>query len=248
VSEGNPARRRTDTPPVARQAPLARSLWQPALLLLGWAALLAATTGGGLLVGATVSRVDRAVVVWATGERSDGTTTAMLALTELGSMRTLGPLLAVAATWLVVRRRPPWTVAAITATVGVVALVNVTKLLVGRVRPALDPVLDVGSPSFPSGHAGQSATVLMVLAVVLTGRGAARTTAVAVAVVLSVAVGATRVYLGVHYPSDVLAGWLLGALWAAGVLRVLPDRTSDRRHPLPARRRPAPDARPTSGA
>jgi len=214
-------RRRTAEPRTLRPAFPRRSVWQPALLL-GWAAvLLAATTGVGVVIGPDSSPADRAVVAWAAGGRTDALSTVMSALTDLGSMRTLGPLLAVAAAWLVLRRRPAWTVTACAAAAGIVVLVNAAKLLVGRVRPALDPVLDIGSPSFPSGHAAQSAAVLVVLAVVLTARGAVRGAALAVAVVLAAGVGATRVYLGVHYPSDVLAGWLLGALWAAVALRVL---------------------------
>ncbi|WP_052436823.1 phosphatase PAP2 family protein [Georgenia sp. SUBG003] len=182
---------------------------------------MACATAVGRLIGSQVSVTDRDAVLGAAGERSGALTTVMTTLTELGSVHTLGPLLAVAAAWSVIRRRPPRAVAALAASVGVTALVNLTKLLVGRHRPSLDPVLDVGSPSFPSGHAAQSAAVLVVLAVVLTGRGAARSVALALAVVLILGVGATRVYLGVHYPSDVLAGWLLGTLWAAGVLRVL---------------------------
>ncbi|PFG39064.1 undecaprenyl-diphosphatase [Georgenia soli] len=222
MSEGSPGRRGPAAPSAVRLAFPRRSPWRSALLLLGWAVLLlTAATGVGLLIGSGVSPTDRAVVAWAASVRTAPLTSGMTTLTELGSMRTLGPLLAVAAAWLVIRRRPAWTVAACAAAVGIVVLVDTTKLLVGRVRPSLGPVLDVVSPSFPSGHAAQSAAVLVVLAVVLTGHGSARAAAPAVAVVLVVGVGVTRVYLGVHYPSDVLAGWLLGALWAAVVLRVV---------------------------
>lgn len=92
------------------------------------------------------------------------------------------------------------------------------KLLVGRPRPALWPrLLFVESESFPSGHALASATFFPLLALDLT-RGqprALRAGALAVALLLSLFIGFGRLYLGVHWPSDVLGGWALGAAQVA---------------------------------
>jgi undecaprenyl-diphosphatase len=73
--------------------------------------------------------------------------------------------------------------------------------------------------SFPSGHSANSAIVYLTLATLLTQaiRGAAlRRYVVGAAIALVFAIGVSRVYLGVHWPSDVLAGWSFGALWALG--------------------------------
>lgn len=199
------------------------------LLLASAALLLAATVGAGLLLGGRAPAVDGAAVAWAAAHRSAGLTTAMTVLTDLGSLYTLGPLALLAAGWLAFRRRFAGAAATLVATVGAVVLMNLAKAAVARSRPTLDPLLEPGSPSFPSGHATQSAAVLLVLAVVLTRRRPTRTAALAVAVALTLAVGLTRVYLGVHYPSDVVAGWLLGALWAFAVLRTL-DRPAAQPH------------------
>jgi undecaprenyl-diphosphatase len=92
------------------------------------------------------------------------------------------------------------------------------KAFFARERPpAALHAVEVVSPSFPSGHALLSAVVYLTLAVLVarfTERRAIKTYALAAGVVVTMLVGVSRVYLGVHWPSDVLAGWSLGAAWA----------------------------------
>ncbi len=92
------------------------------------------------------------------------------------------------------------------------------KVLFQRARPDLVPHLAPASGySFPSGHSMVSAVVYFTLAFLITHsrRGRAhQICALAIAFLVTGIVGTTRVYLGVHYPSDVLAGWLAGAAWA----------------------------------
>ncbi|MES1986405.1 MAG: phosphatase PAP2 family protein [Pseudomonadota bacterium] len=88
-----------------------------------------------------------------------------------------------------------------------------------RPRPELVPhLVDVTSSSFPSGHSMNSAIVFLTLAVLIARSEQDRRVQgylTAVGIVLTLLVGSTRVYLGVHWPSDVLAGWAVGAMWAA---------------------------------
>ncbi len=89
------------------------------------------------------------------------------------------------------------------------------KVLIHRPRPALVPHYDiVYSSSFPSGHATMSPVVYLTLAAVLAAGTSDRRVKVLLlgsAALLVVAIGVTRVYLGVHWPTDVLAGWALGS-------------------------------------
>jgi undecaprenyl-diphosphatase len=104
------------------------------------------------------------------------------------------------------------------ATLGGLLLSNLLKGIYARPRPDLVPHLTyVSSPSFPSGHAMLSAIVYLTLGAMLARlvEGLwAKLYFVAIAIVLAVLVGISRVYLGVHYPTDVLAGWSAGLGWA----------------------------------
>jgi YegS/Rv2252/BmrU family lipid kinase len=94
-------------------------------------------------------------------------------------------------------------------------LFNSIKVLYGRSRPVWqDPIGQLTSRSFPSGHAASTAAfagVVIVLATMLIRRGNLRRAVCGAALLLPLTVGLDRVLLGRHYPSDVLAGWLLGA-------------------------------------
>lgn len=92
------------------------------------------------------------------------------------------------------------------------------KLLIGRERPQIVPHLtEAGGESFPSGHSFSAAVVWIGMAIAfaaLSRRHSVRYTIIGAAMVLSAAIAWSRVMLGVHFPSDVVAGWLGGAGWA----------------------------------
>jgi len=109
-----------------------------------------------------------------------------------------------------------WLVAVAAGGGGVLS--TVMKQLFGRDRPDIvSPLVAVTSPSFPSGHSMLAAIMYLTLGALLARFSARRRTKVyliAVALFATLVVGASRVYLGVHYPSDVLAGWCAGLVWS----------------------------------
>jgi undecaprenyl-diphosphatase len=139
-------------------------------------------------------------------------------ITALGGITVL--LLLIAGTsgflWLEGKRRT--TVLIVLATLGGLAISQLLKGVFDRPRPELVPHLEITyTSSFPSGHAMVSATVYLTLGVLLTRVVHARRVkfyVMLLAVLLTGLVGASRVYLGVHYPTDVLAGWTAGLVWA----------------------------------
>jgi undecaprenyl-diphosphatase len=105
--------------------------------------------------------------------------------------------------------------------IGASLIDNGLKAWIARPRPALVPHLaQVTDASFPSGHAMVSAALYLTLALMLAEsaqRWTARVAIVGFGALLAVMIGCSRVYLGVHWPSDVLAGWSFGTAWALAV-------------------------------
>lgn len=99
-----------------------------------------------------------------------------------------------------------------------ITLSTTLKNWIGRPRPQIVPHLDhVHSMSFPSGHALNSTLFYLVIVLVvapLVARQSIRNSLYVLAIILSVAIGVSRIALGVHWPSDVIAGWLIAASWA----------------------------------
>ena len=139
-------------------------------------------------------------------------------VTALGSKVVLLIFTTAVAVFLAVRRQSHALIFLVVSTVGGMLLADGLKLVFARPRPELVPHLAaVYSSSFPSGHSMTSAVVYLTLGALLSQLVEERTLKVyflGVACFLTFVVGLSRVYLGVHYPSDVLAGWSAGLAWA----------------------------------
>ena len=138
-------------------------------------------------------------------------------VTALGSFTVLAILVTVVVLhlFLIGRKRTGWFLTA--SVIGGTLLSSGLKSLFDRPRPDLTGVARVFTTSFPSGHATVSAVVYLTLGALLAEMTESRGQKILYlgsAVLLTVMVGLSRVYLGVHYPTDVLAGWSIGAGWA----------------------------------
>jgi undecaprenyl-diphosphatase len=148
--------------------------------------------------------------------------------------------------FLILRRKWGSAVLVFCASVGGTILGTVLKSLFQRQRPSVVPHLtEVTSLSFPSGHSMLSAVIYLTLGALL-----ARTTKdrkvkaffMVTAICITALVGTTRVYLGVHFPTDVLAGWCAGTTWA--LLCVMVARWLQKKHVVEP---PGESAPPSSG-
>ncbi|MGZ3371038.1 MAG: phosphatase PAP2 family protein [Caulobacteraceae bacterium] len=139
-------------------------------------------------------------------------------VTSLGSITVLGIIVVLVAGLFLSFRRWREALALLLASGGGLLITTLLKDVFQRDRPpAVLHAVRAINASFPSGHAALSATVFLTLGALVAHfaeRRRVRVYALAAAVILSVLVGCSRVYLGVHWPTDVLAGWCLGAAWA----------------------------------
>ncbi|MEO6433237.1 MAG: phosphatase PAP2 family protein [Sphingomicrobium sp.] len=141
-----------------------------------------------------------------------------------GDPKVLVPATFAIAAWLWWRGHPRTAATFIAVTMIGRALNSLVKLDVARERPALETHLMVEhTNSFPSGHASGSMLFFLALALLLAHRGRWHRWWAAAAILLSFAVGISRVMLGVHWPSDVIGGWAFGALWVIFTLRMTED-------------------------
>jgi len=198
--------------------------WSRRLLALAGAAglLLAALTTAVLLRSGHPFPVDTAVHAWFVGVRTPALTAVERLLTATGSGAPAYVLAAAAGGLVRGRPRRWWARAAIA--VAALAAVQLLRLAlataVHRPRPPReDWAATAGGWAFPSGHTTTSATVAVLVVVALRARTksrAIRAVGTTAALLWAAGVGVSRIYLGVHWPSDVLGGWLLVAALACG--------------------------------
>lgn len=202
-----------------------------AALLVGLVAVVALAVGftevlDDVLEGDGIAVIDHPVTSWLATHRDLWLTTVLRAVTHAGGPLFLAALalpISFAAGWRCGSWRP--VVLALVAGAGVPLILFTGKLLIGRQRPPLPYALvDADGYSFPSGHATGTAAIMVISAWLLTRWlipwWAGRVAVWAVAIGATFVIGFSRVYLGVHYLSDVLSGWLLGMAWAGAVVLV----------------------------
>ena len=139
-------------------------------------------------------------------------------ITALGGATVVILMTCLVVGYLLLRRAYGATLLVVVAITGGYILSNTLKTLFARPRPSVVPHLsEVVSASFPSGHSMVSSVVYLTLGVLLArtvARRVERIYFIVASILLTVLIGLSRVYLGVHYPTDVLAGWSAGMAWA----------------------------------
>ena len=141
-------------------------------------------------------------------------------VTSLGSMVVLGIVTLAGVGYLLLAGKPAVAWLMVIAVVGGIALSDLLKFAFGRARPdVVAPLARVFTTSFPSAHATLSAIAYLTIGAILARSQSSSTLSLyfmSLAAFLTVLIGVSRIYLGVHYPTDVLAGWCVGAAWALG--------------------------------
>jgi undecaprenyl-diphosphatase len=135
-------------------------------------------------------------------------------VTSLGSFAFLGFVSVAAVGYLLMAGKRKYAVLVAAAVAGGEAISTLLKVAFDRPRPDLVHTTRVFTASFPSGHAMLSAVTFLTLGALLAKANpdpSVKAYFVSLAVFLTVMVGLSRVYLGVHYPTDVLAGWCVGS-------------------------------------
>jgi undecaprenyl-diphosphatase len=183
--------------------------------------------GGGLVLAVLaylvrgdtdLVRIDRSVAEWGDRHATAFSSDVLDAVTTLGEPTIVAILAAVVAVVETLRTRSRWVVPFLLVVVaGNGILTTTVKHLADRVRPDVNPIAETLGPSFPSGHSSWSIAFFAATALLMSrGRGrSARALIAGAAAALTVMVAGSRVLLGVHWLSDVLAGLALGAAWFA---------------------------------
>lgn len=193
------------------------------IVLIGLLVVALSAVSEDVIASNGLQRGDTPELQFVQAHRNGALISVALGLSQLGSVPVLAVIGVVAGGYLWLRgERLFVAIAPVGALLITGAATAVSKHLVGRPRPPLGlRLLAETDASFPSGHSGDSAALLLTAALLIATltlhRRWARVSTVAIACALVLAIGASRVILGVHYPTDVLAGWLFGTLIALAV-------------------------------
>lgn len=172
-----------------------------------------------------MNALDLQLVQWFHDHRMPALTILMQLVSDLNGYLAMSIWAALFAGYLLWKHRRDWALVAAVAVPGIMVLNALVKNLVHRPRPDIgDALQHLATDSFPSGHASVSAVFYgLVAAYVIanTSSRPSRIAAVTIAIVMIALVGTSRVYLGVHYPTDVVGAFVEGIAWLAICLAVI---------------------------
>ncbi len=177
-----------------------------------------------VLGGDDTARVDPQITSWFVAHRTTAVSDAARWVTHLGDPVVVGVVVTSAVLGFILVRRHRLAVFVAVSSAGAAVATAVAKSVVGRPRPprAIWEVAASGA-AFPSGHATQSIAcygAIAVAAITVSPSVRARGAILTIAALVALAVGVSRVYLGVHWSSDVLCGWAVAAMWLATLVLI----------------------------
>lgn len=182
------------------------------------------------------AHVDPRITEWFIDRRTGELTAFFRAVTHVSNPWVVVAVVAVCSISLLWHRHPRLAGFLVASTLGTALMTTIAKIAVDRSRPPSALWLTAASgAAFPSGHAAQSVAcygALAIIGCVLVRSTGLRVLFVSLAGAVAVSVGLSRVYLGVHWASDVVCGWSVAALWLASLILVVwawPRFVSDRR-------------------
>lgn len=184
------------------------------LLLAGFTYLFIDLARG--IDGESVYRFDMGIIHAVQGSINDLSTKLLVLLTSLGSVKGNMVLVILFSIWFIWKRNYLSTVFLIYVTLSGAFVNRYLKWTIGRERPSLNPLVVENGFSFPSGHSMSSFILygaLMIIATRMTKKWQIRIPVYFICVMMILLMGYSRIYLGVHYPSDVLAGYAAGGVW-----------------------------------
>jgi undecaprenyl-diphosphatase len=212
----------THSGPLGKYAPILLVMLVGGMAAIGAGYLFVELADQITLKTSAVYLTDQAVHNWFGHEREAAMTALFTAATNVGSSIGLGAIVLVAVIALV-RRRERAAAAFVVGTVVSGVLLNLLlKMIFARARPDLASAIAVARwYSFPSGHAMGSFITFGALTYIVLRRAwpwRVKSAALAIALTMIVLIGVSRVYLGVHWASDIAGGWSAGAVWVASAV------------------------------
>ncbi|WP_153722510.1 phosphatase PAP2 family protein [Sporosarcina cascadiensis] len=192
--------------------------WGACLILAGLFAMVATS-----IHMQTISGFDKAVIGAVQGTETPWLTVVMRAFTTIGSTMAVA-LIALAAFVTLLSRKHGVQALLLVAVVGGTGILNqALKFIFKRERPDLHRLIDIGGYSFPSGHTMMAFSLYTILAYIIwrnLRNTWSRTLAVTAAVFMIVMIAVSRIYLGVHFPSDIVGGIYASAVWVIASITI----------------------------
>jgi undecaprenyl-diphosphatase len=204
-----------------------RALIRPAPIRLVLCGLALASIWTSMLVFGT-GRLDRAILEGLYAGGNAVLVQSALIVTRFGDPDLVTLVAGLGALLLIFRRDLRGAALLLAISLSGRLFVNLLKLWIARPRPDADlHLVGTRTDSFPSGHAASAILVWVTLALLIPRTARGRRPALLAAALLAIAVGLSRPMLGVHYPSDVIAGWSVGLFWIGLLMRLSGYRFAD---------------------